>query len=311
MAVPVFEEFYYPIMIFASKGAVSRKGLEGQLKDYFHLSDDDCQVRTKSGNETKLRDRINWAIQYLKRALFLSKAERNSYQITSRGSEYLRLHKDLKKSDLMEYSEFADFVNQKRHSSKKLDDKTLPSVVNIQSEELQLTPTEQLDHAFQSIIDDLAEELLQKTLDQSPQFFEQLVVDLLVKMGYGGSFANSAMVTQFSHDEGIDGIIYEDKLGLDKIYIQAKRYGVDKTIGSPQIQQFAGALAMQKATKGVFITTSTYTKDARDCVGRLDKKIVLIDGKELAHYMIEYNVGVSVKKIYEVNRLDSDYFDQD
>lgn len=311
MAVPVFEEFFYPIMLFALKGEISRKGLVCQLKDHFHLTDDDCQARTKNGNTTKFQDRINWAIQYLKRAQFLAKAEYHSYQIIGRGREYMCSHKDLRKNDLMQYPEFAEFASQKKSSPKRSENKTLFTSVNVPTDDLQLTPTEQLDHAFQSIIDDLAEELLQKTLDQSPQFFEQLVVDLLVKMGYGGSFANSAMVTQFSHDEGIDGIIYEDKLGLDKIYIQAKRYGVDKTIGSPQIQQFAGALAMQKATKGVFITTSSYTKDARDCVGRLDKKIVLIDGKELAHYMIEYNVGVSVKKIYEVKRLDSDYFDQD
>ena len=154
-------------------------------------------------------------------------------------------------------------------------------------------------------------------MEQSPYFFEHLVVDLLVKMGYGGSFANSAQVTQYVHDDGIDGIIYEDKLGLDKIYIQAKRYKLDNTVGKPQIQQFSGALDEQKATKGVFITTSSYSKEAKQYVEKLNKKIVLIDGQELARYMIEYNVGVSTKnvgvstkQVYEVKRIDSDYFEE-
>ena len=173
-----------------------------------------------------------------------------------------------------------------------------------------LTPTEQLEQAYHSIIDDLAADLLQKVLEQSPLFFEHLVVDLMVKMGYGGSFANSAHVTQYVHDDGIDGIIYEDKLGLDKIYIQAKRYKFDNTIGKPQIQQFSGALDEQKATKGVYITTSSYSREARTYVEKLNKKIVLIDGQELARYMIEYNVGVSTKQVYEVKKIDLDYFEE-
>lgn len=164
-----------------------------------------------------------------------------------------------------------------------------------------------LEQAYHSIVDDLAADLLQKTLDQTPQFFEYLVVDLLVKMGYGGSFANSAKVTQYVHDDGIDGIIYEDKLGLDKIYIQAKRYKPENTIGKPQIQQFAGALDEQKATKGVFITTSSYSKEARSSVDKLSKKIVLIDGQELARYMIEYNVGVSTSVWTHHFRIMSDW----
>lgn len=128
-------------------------------------------------------------------------------------------------------------------------------------------------------------------------------------MGYGGASANSH-VTPYAHDDGIDGIIYEDKLGLDKIYIQAKRYNPDNTIGKPQIQQFAGALDEKRATKGVFITTSSYSRDARQYVDRLSKKIVLVDGKELARYMIEYNVGVSTKLVYQIKRIDSDYFEE-
>ena len=255
---------------------------------------------------SQVADRLNWVRQYLRRALMIELPQRGVYRITQRGKEYLATHKDLRKQDLMQYPEFASYatgVTTTSSNSTKVE--SGQDIVN-----QDLTPTEQLEQAFHSIIDDLAADLLQKTLEQSPYFFEHLVVDLLVKMGYGGSFANSAQVTQYVHDDGIDGIIYEDKLGLDKIYIQAKRYKLDNTVGKPQIQQFSGALDEQKATKGVFITTSSYSKEAKQYVEKLNKKIVLIDGQELARYMIEYNVGVSTKQVYEVKRIDSDYFEE-
>ncbi|MCD8289449.1 MAG: restriction endonuclease [Prevotella sp.] len=170
-------------------------------------------------------------------------------------------------------------------------------------------PIDQIEAAFDTINKDLATELLKKVLGQSPKFFENLVLNLLVKMGYGGSSKGAAEVTRYSHDDGIDGIISEDKLGLDKIYIQAKRF-TKGNVGKPQIQQFSGALDEKKANKGVFITTSSYSKEARDYVGKTNHKIILIDGEELARYMIEYNVGVSVKQVYEVKRIDSDYFEE-
>ena len=145
-------------------------------------------------------------------------------------------------------------------------------------------------------------------MEKDPIFFEKLVVDLLVSMGYGGAFKDAAMVTQYCKDGGVDGIIKEDKLGLDNIYVQAKRWS--NQVSKPQVQQFAGALDEKRASKGVFITTSTFSKDAKHYVENLSKKIVLIDGEQLANYMIEYNVGVSVKTVYEIKRLDSDYFDE-
>jgi restriction system protein len=165
-----------------------------------------------------------------------------------------------------------------------------------------------MDNAYESLNSSLSDDLLAIITELTPAFFERLVVDLLVAMGYGGDFKNAAMVTQYSKDDGIDGIIKEDKLGLDNIYIQAKRW--NSQIGKPQIQQFAGALDEKRASKGVFITTSNYSKDARKYVANLSKNIVLIDGKELANYMIEYGVGVSTKKKYEVKKIDSDYFEE-
>ena len=303
MAVPIFEDFLYPFLTATNNKDMTVSDMRQYMIEHFHLTDEDCSQRTKSGNTTQVSDRLNWVRQYLRRALMIEMPERGVYRITQRGKDYLASHSDLRKKDLMQYPEFAEYATGTTTQQEA-------PIASNKSVAEDMTPTEQLEQAYHSIVDDLAADLLQKTLEQSPSFFEHLVVDLLVKMGYGGSFANSAHVTQYAHDDGIDGIIYEDKLGLDKIYIQAKRYKIDNTIGKPQIQQFSGALDEQKANKGVFITTSTYSKEARSYVEKLNKKIVLIDGQELARYMIEYNVGVSTKQIYEVKRLDSDYFEE-
>lgn len=268
-----------------------------RLIAHFNLTTEDLQSKTKSGNTTQFNDRIGWARQYFRRALFIDIPKNGTYRITQRGADYLKTHTDLTIDDLMEYPEYAAYNSTRKKKESKTDTTSVAD----------LTPTEQLEQAFESIESDLAADLLAKVMEQSPAFFEQLVVDLLVKMGYGGSFADSAKVTQLSNDEGIDGIIYEDKLGLDKIYIQAKRWS--NSVGRPVIQQFAGALVGQNATKGVFITTSTFSKDAKQYVVGLHQKIVLIDGQELAKFMIEYNVGVSTKKTYEVKRIDTDYFE--
>jgi restriction system protein len=305
MAIPVFENFLYPFLLAVSKKDMTTSEMRQYMIDYFHLTEEDCSLRTKNGTSTQLSDRVNWVRQYLRRALMIDLPERGVYRITQRGKDYLSTHNSLRKQDLMEYPEFLSYATgNKIQTSSEGSSQVSHNVTE------DLTPTEQLEQAYHSIVEDLAADLLQKTLEQSPFFFEHLVVDLLVKMGYGGSFANSAQVTQYVHDDGIDGIIYEDKLGLDKIYIQAKRYKLDNTVGKPQIQQFSGALDEQKATKGVFITTSSYSKEAKSYVEKLNKKIVLIDGQELARYMIEYNVGVSTKQVYEVKRIDSDYFEE-
>lgn len=270
-----------------------------EMRTVFNLSDEDMNLKTKGGSTTQVKDRIGWSLQYLRRALFVER-KAGCYHITQRGLEYLGSHKDLTILDLLDYKEFAEYSNRKK-----------PKKVAINQQEqkqLEQTPTDQLEQAYESIERDLVEDLLDMVKRQSPAFFEHLVVDLLVRMGYGGSFENSAQVTQYTNDNGIDGIIYEDKLGLDKIYIQAKRW--ENQVGRPKIQEFAGALSGQNANKGVFITTSSFSKEAREFVKIITQKIVLIDGSELAKYMIEYNVGVSTKKVYEVKRIDNDYFEE-
>ena len=300
MAVPKFEKFLYPFLLFLRDGDVSTSQMVDKIALYFNMTDEDKQLRTKGGNVTQLRDRVGWTRQYLRRALFISIPHNGVYRITKRGLDFLKTHTDLTIDDLMEYPEYAAYNTARV--------KKTTSLITKEESTVELTPTEQLEQAHETISNDLAADLLSKVMEQTPAFFEHLVVDLLVKMGYGGSNSDAARVTQLTNDEGIDGIIYEDKLGLDKIYLQAKRW--TNPVGRPVIQQFAGALVGQNATKGVFITTSSYSKEARNYVSGLHQKIVLIDGSELAKYMIEYNVGVSTKKVYEVKRIDNDYFEE-
>ena len=305
MPVPKFEDFLYPFLNLIKDRDLSSKEMRDALIAHFGLTDEDCALRTKNGTSTQVNDRINWTRQYLRRALFVDLPQKGVYRITARGKEYLQSHLSLSKKDLMAYPEFSKYA---LGSAEETASSTATATSAVDSQDL--TPTEQLELAFESINSDLAEDLLQKVMEQTPRFFETLVVDLLKKMGYGSSFDDSTKVTPYVHDDGIDGIIYEDKLGLDKIYIQAKRYKSDITVGKPQIQQFAGALDEQRATKGVFITTSDYSKEARNYVEKLSKKIVLINGQELTRFMIEFNVGVSTKKTYDVKRIDSDYFEE-
>ena len=300
--IPTFEEFLYPFLLMLKDGEISSKEMKEKLIAHFKLTEDDIALTTKGGNTTQVTDRIGWCRQYFRRALFIEIPQRGIWKLTDRGKAYLANHNTLTIDDLLDYKEFAEYAG----SAKKPKKAVMPTKPSIAS--LGVTPTEALEEAYTSINDSLSDELLSMIMNLSPSFFEKVVVDLLVAMGYGGDFEDAAKVTKKSKDGGVDGIIKEDKLGLDKIYIQAKRW--TNVVGEPVIQQFAGALDGKRASKGVFITTSTYSKDAKKYVDSLSKKIVLIDGKELASLMIEYNLGVSIKKSYIVKRIDTDYFDE-
>jgi len=305
MAIPKFEDFLYPFLIQLKNKDVTTKEMKDALVKHFNLTEEDCSLKTKSGSAFQLNDRIGWCRQWLRRALFIEIPQRGIYSITQRGKDYLQSHTDLRQEDLLQYPEYAEYAHMPVTS--KVD--STGEKKDIEEKLGEMTPTEQMDVAFKSINDDLAADLLQRVLDMSPNFFEKLVLDLLLNMGFGSRNKEMAIVTPTSHDNGVDGIIPEDALGLDKIYIQAKRY-TDNPVSKPEIHKFIGALDEQKATKGVFITTSKFTSGAVETANKASKKIVLIDGKSLADYMIEYNVGVSEKKIYEVKKLDSDYFEE-
>jgi len=311
MALPKFQDFLYPFLKKLEDGKdVSSKEMKTFLIEHFSLTKDDCSLKTISGKTIQFEDRFSWTCQWLRRALLIVLPQRGTYRITDRGKDYLKNHTSLKKSDLLKYPEYAEFAGK----SPKEGTTTKVKLANTDDTDVTSTktPTEELENAYATILKDLAVDLLQKVLEQTPQRFEQIVVDLLLAMGYGGSLDDAGMVTKASHDDGIDGIIKEDKLGLDKIYIQAKRYAKDNIIGKPIIHAFAGALDEKKANKGVFITTSSFSSEARKFAEeKASKKIVLIDGQELARYMIEYNVGVSTRRTFIIKRIDTDYFDGD
>lgn len=295
--VPTFEKFLYPFLLSLKDGDLTINQMREKITAFFNLSEEDLQVRTKSGRVTQVNDRIGWARQYFRRALLIDIPKNGTYCLTERGKEFLKKHPySITIDDLMEIPEYAAYnVSHKPFSGSSNSD-----------EEEALTPDRQFDQVYKMYQKNIAAELLDKVLTLiSPKIFEQLVVDLLVAMGYGDK--DSARVTQYSKDGGIDGIIYEDKLGLDKIYLQAKQW--KNPVGSKEVQQFSGALAGKKALKGVFITTSTFTSGAVKFVETVsNQKIILIDGERLSLLMFQYNIGVQPDNVYITKRIDNEYF---
>lgn len=268
--------------------------------DGFSLTESEREQMLPSGQSTVVGSRIGWARTYLNKASLIEKMPgRGIYKITWRGLEVLKRNPERIDNNLL--SEFAGFTEWIR--PKKEENVVEPDNNLLESDQ---TPDESLDLAYRTLRTNLSTEILEKVKSCSPVFFERLVVELLVKMGYGGSRRDAGQAIGKSGDGGIDGIIKEDRLGLDVIYIQAKRW--ENTVGRPEIHQFAGALQEKRAKKGVFLTTSDFSKGAREFAAAIDNKIILIGGEELADYMIDFNVGVSIAANYEVKRIDSDYF---
>ncbi len=234
----------------------------------------------------------------MKKAGLLESPRRGYLKITSRGLSVLQQNPgEIDIDYLKRFPEFVEFRLLRKESGVDSGERDTQS---------QQTPEEALEAAYLTLRQGLASELLQTIKGCSPAFFERLVVDILVKMGYGGTRRDAGQAVGRSGDEGVDGIIKEDRLGLDIIYVQAKRW--DNPVGRPEVQKFAGALQGHRARKGIFITTSAFTKDAEDYASRIDTRIILIDGEALAHLMVDHNVGVSPVASYEVKRIDSDYF---
>ncbi|MHB8655703.1 MAG: restriction endonuclease, partial [Terriglobia bacterium] len=305
MAVPDYQSVMLPLLQFAEerKEEVSTDDAVEALATHLGLTDDDLKEMLPSGVQRTFVNRVGWAATYMKKAGLLEPTRRGYYRITPRGLDLLKKNpKAINVKLLKQYPEFLEFQKLKgTRSTEKL---------NISKDSLDVesaTPSEALENAYKNLRDELVEELLAKLKKASPSFFEQIVVDLLVKMGYGGSRADAGKAIGKSGDGGIDGIIKEDKHGLDFVYIQAKRWD-DASVGRPHVMQFAGALQAQKATKGIFITTSRFTPDARSYVSQIGSKIVLIDGDQLSNLMIDHDVGVSTVSLYPVKRIDADYF---
>lgn len=295
MSLPKYSELYLPFLTTIQDGAVhSVKEVRDRLASSLHLSEDDLSQLISSNHQTVWASRFGWANTYLKKAGLVIAPKAGHCQITDEGKRLLNSGVDITNHYLVEhYPDFAAF----RKGKKVIID----SDGTEQSDSLE-TPPETLERVYSIINEQLADELLTAISKQSPTFFEALVVDLMKAMGYGDGF-----VTKTSGDGGIDGIIHEDKLGFNLIYIQAKRWATDTTIGKPEIQKFAGAMmGPPKVDKGLFITTAKFSQGARDFANA--QHIILVDGEKLTELMIEYNLGVSAQKTYQIKRIDSDYF---
>lgn len=307
MAVPDFQTLMLPLLKITSDGNEhTTSEVVETLAQQFGLSDNDRKEMLPSGRQQNFDNRVNWSKTYLQKALLLSSTGRSRFHITDRGMNVLKSNpSNINIKFLNQFPEFIAFhavTNDKE--SKRNGNTLIPQEI---VEKTDQTPQEILETTYQSLRQNLADELLAQIKNNTPSFFEKLVVDLLVAMGYGGSLQDAGQAVGQVGDGGIDGIIKEDKLGLDAIYLQAKRW--EGTVGGPIVQGFAGALMGKKARKGILITTSTFSSQARNFAASLDNlKIILIDGEQLAQLMIDHNVGVAEESRYVVKKVDLDYF---
>lgn len=308
MAVPGYQEFMFPILKYMYDGKeYHRKDIYENIAIAFKFTDEQLEEMLPSG-KLVYKDRIGWALSYIKQANLVRTTKRACYCITDEGKKLVdKNFTELDTKYLYDnYPAFAAFKN----AHKKETNKGTQSPTNVAEIEEKETPFEKIVSSANIIKTTICSELLTKILEQTPFFFEQLVVDLLLAMGYGNNREDAGSATKKTGDGGIDGLIKEDKLGLDTIYLQAKRYQIDNVIGRPVVQQFAGALLEVRAKKGVFITTSRFSKEAIQYASNQQQAtIILIDGEKLVDLMYEYNVGVSPEKTFTIKKVDYDYFE--
>jgi restriction system protein len=309
MPVPDFQTLMLPVLKLYADGSERASGDAAQpLSEQFQLTAEELAERLPSGRQTRFRNRVAWALGYLKQAGLLESPQRGRYRITQRGREALASNPQRIDIGFLErYPEFQEF----RARTGSTNETVVPGggAVTLSTSETELTPDEQVRAGAARHRTLLAGLLLERVKQAPPAFFENLVVELLVAMGYGGSHEDAAKVVGRAGDGGIDGIIKEDRLGFDSIYVQAKRW--DGPVGRPTVQQFAGALQGQRARKGVVITTSTFTREAVDYAAGLQSTIILMDGAQLAQLMIDYGIGVADVETIRLKRIDEDYFAED
>lgn len=304
MPIPDYQALMAPILHeLSDRQAYPLAELRNRVARRLGLSDEDLRELVPSGQKPLFHDRVSWAVSYLKQAEVVERPKRGVYMLSARGREILAQHPErIDNEVLLQFQEFRDFLDR---SSSKRDGPSAPAEATSPE-----TPEESLESAYRRLRGSIEAELLDQVKQASPEFFERLVVQLLVAMGYGGSLKDAGRAIGRTRDGGIDGIIKEDRLGLDVIHVQAKRWN-DRTVGRPDLQAFAGSLEGVRARKGIFMTTSSFSADALDYVDRIDKRIVLVDGEELAAFMYEYGIGVTPVESYAVKRVDSDFFGEE
>lgn len=299
---PPFQNFIKPMLMLACEGEINVRQSADVIANEFGLSSQARLEATKSGNSRRYIDRTHWAATYLRQAGLLETTKRGYVQITADGIAFNQKFKEaITIADLRVLPSFIAF--QKRRGTRKAE-------VNIDdgSTDGSLTPHDQINEALEEIEGELAETLLEQLQNSSPTFFEKAVLDLFLKMGYGGGEKQSGEVLGGVGDEGVDGLINQDALGLERIYIQAKRYQSNNAISAEAMRGFAGALSMKQASKGLFVTTSSFTKGAVLAAEKVQQRIVLVDGQRLARLMIDYGVGCSIQKTLSIKKIDEDYF---
>lgn len=303
MAIPKHDEIRIPVMkLLTENEEMKLRDFAEPLSEYFKLTEEEVNTLYPSGNGHIFYDRISWALSYLNMAKLLDKPKRGVYKINEAGRELLKTPEKVN-SYIDQKLETREPTRQKK--------KTIEQVLLEESQDSTLTPQEKLYNSFESIKKSVYAEIINSILTKTPTSFERLVVLLLQRMGYGGEIDNSGLVTKASNDGGIDGIIKEDVLGLGRIHIQAKRYSPENSVGREEIQKFVGALAVAQSNKGVFITTSYYSKGAIAYAENLNGSttLVLIDGKQLAEYMYDFGLGMQVEQTIEIKKLDTDFWD--
>lgn len=305
MAIPGYQDFMLPLLNLASdsKEHTIVEALD-VIARQMNISEEERKSMLPSGTQSRFYNRVTWALTYLSKSLLLQKVARGTFEIAPRGMEVL--HQNLKRIDnafLGQFAEFQSFTSDKPVIANAADGQSLHET---NSEDI-ATPDERLEVAYKELRGTLSSDLLERVRDNTDKFFEHLVVDLLVAMGYGGSQSDRGRVVGKSGDGGIDGIIQEDQLGLDMVYIQAKKW--KESVGPDEIRKFVGSLGEQKAHKGVFITSGTFTEGARRAADKANAKVVLIDGQQLVQLMMDHGIGVTNHKSYIIKKLDNDYFD--
>ena len=302
--IPDFQTLMRPLLVAVEDGGEhSTRQIREHLAEELALSEDELAERLPSGTAKVFMNRVGWATLYLHRCGLLDRPRRSIYRITDRGRQVLAENAD--RVDLKTLAQFPELKELQQGKGETSDVPQLGTEIAASAAQAQ-TPEERIDSSYRELRAALVAEVLERVAEQSPDFFEQLVLDVLTAMGYGGTREGAAQRLGKSGDGGVDGVIREDRLGLDQIYVQAKRW--QGSVGRPEIQKFFGALHGQRATKGVFITTSTFTKDALDYAEHVTPRVILVDGQELAGLMIDHDVGVSVGRTYPLKRVDLDYF---
>ena len=306
MPVPDFQSLMLPVLRAAANGEISSADLRDAVARELGLSERDLAEMLPSRRQTTFVNRTSWANVFMQRAGLIEKVRRGLYRISQEGRNALATNPS--RIDMHFLEEYPSYVEWRRRSVAGAESPEEPTDTTQLSEGAVATPEEQIERSHRALMSALESDVLDRVLELPPAFFETLIVDLLIAMGYGGGQAEMGKAVGKASDGGIDGIVKEDALGLDVVYMQAKRYGRDNSVGRKEVQSFAGSLDGHRANKGIFFTTSSFTAGAAEFAERVTKRIILIDGSELARLMVRHNVGVRTLTTYEIKKVDEDYF---